>query len=160
MTEITHFQSVKQFMKVFKQKYSTTPTADVSSDVIKLRLKLAVEELEELFFALLNRQSQKFVNLHFKNLNAFIEAIDSGSFEIKLDEVADAVTDIEYINNGTAAVFGIPLDETFIEVHRSNMSKLDANGMPVFREDGKVIKSDLYSPPDIESIIKGHLVNG
>lgn len=37
-------------------------------------------------------------------------------------------------------------ERCFDEVHRSNMSKLDANGKPVYREDGKVLKSELYSP--------------
>lgn len=153
---ITNLQSVKQFMRVFQQAYSDTPTDTVDSSIIKLRLKLALEELEELFFATMNRQSQKLVNIHFKQINSFIEALDDSSFSINLIDIADALTDIEYINNGTAAVFGIPLDATFREVHRSNMSKLDADGKPVFREDGKVIKSDLYSPPDLDSVLASY----
>jgi len=43
--------------------------------------------------------------------------------------------------------------ELFDEVHRSNMSKLDENGSPVYREDGKVLKSKLFSEPDLESIL-------
>ncbi len=153
---ITNLQSVKQFMRVFQQAYSDTPTDTVGPSIIKLRLKLALEELEELFFATMNRQSQKLVNIHFKQINSFIEALDDSSFSINLIDIADALTDIEYINNGTAAVFGIPLDATFREVHRSNMSKLDADGKPVFREDGKVIKSDLYSPPDLDSVLASY----
>lgn len=153
---ITNLQSVKQFMRVFQQPYSDTPTDAIDASTIKLRLKLALEELEELFFATMNRQSQKLVNIHFKQINSFIEALDDSSFHINLVDVADALTDIEYINNGTAAVFGIPLDATFREVHRSNMSKLDADGKPVFREDGKVIKSDLYSPPDLDSVLASY----
>ena len=48
------------------------------------------------------------------------------------------------------------MDETFQEVHRSNMSKTDKDKQPVFREDGKIIKSELYSPPDLESILVSH----
>lgn len=47
----------------------------------------------------------------------------------------------------------IPLQEIFNEVHRSNMSKLDENGKPIFREDGKILKSKLYTPPDIKKIL-------
>jgi predicted HAD superfamily Cof-like phosphohydrolase len=43
--------------------------------------------------------------------------------------------------------------EVFEEIHRSNMSKLDADGKPVRREDGKVLKSDLYFPPDIAAVL-------
>lgn len=45
------------------------------------------------------------------------------------------------------------LHELFNEVHRSNMSKLDANGNPIYREDGKVLKSDLYFRPNLKEIL-------
>jgi predicted HAD superfamily Cof-like phosphohydrolase len=46
------------------------------------------------------------------------------------------------------------IDEVFDEIHRSNMSKLDENGQPIFREDGKILKSNLYFKPDIGSILE------
>ena len=156
MSVLTNLQKVKQFMRVFKQAYSDTPTVTVDPDTIKLRLKLSLEELEELFFAVLDKGSQKEVNQHFRSINTFIENLDPSKFVIDIVEVADALTDIEYINNGNAAVFGIPLDETFDEVHRSNMSKLDIDGNPMFRADGKVIKSDQYSQPNLEKILIQH----
>jgi len=156
MGHITNLQHVKHFMRIFKQEYSDKPTDSVDVATIKLRLKLALEELEELFFAVLDVQSSKMVNKDFRRINDFINNLPDSSFDIDLVEIADALTDIEYINNGTAAVFGIPMDETFQEVHRSNMSKLDKDKQPVFREDGKIIKSELYSPPDLESILVSH----
>ena len=70
-------------------------------------------------------------------------------------EVADAIIDCMYILLGTAHEFGIAdrLVACFNEVHRSNMSKLDVNGKPVYRADGKVIKGEFYSKPDLASII-------
>ena len=70
-------------------------------------------------------------------------------------EVADAIVDCMYILLGTAHEFGIAdrLVACFNEVHRSNMSKLDVNGKPVYRADGKVIKGEFYSKPDLASII-------
>jgi len=68
-------------------------------------------------------------------------------------EVADAIADAIYVLIGTALEFGIPLEKVWNEVHRSNMSKLDDDGNPVYREDGKVLKSNNFSPPDIASII-------
>lgn len=47
----------------------------------------------------------------------------------------------------------IPIIAVFNEVHRSNMSKLTAEGTVLYREDGKVLKSDLYSPPDIRGVL-------
>ncbi|PCH70450.1 MAG: hypothetical protein COC06_04860 [Bacteroidales bacterium] len=73
-----------------------------------------------------------------------------------LVEVADALADIHYVIMGTVLEFGLQdkYPEIFSEVHRSNMSKLDENGKPVYREDGKVIKSGLYSKPQINKILK------
>lgn len=72
-----------------------------------------------------------------------------------LVEVADALGDILYILCGTLLKHGLQhkIDEVFREIQRSNMSKLDANGRPIYREDGKVLKSELYFKPDIASII-------
>ena len=46
------------------------------------------------------------------------------------------------------------LEEVFEEIQRSNMSKLDAEGNPIYREDGKVMKSDQYFKPNIGEILK------
>jgi predicted HAD superfamily Cof-like phosphohydrolase len=71
-------------------------------------------------------------------------------------EVADALADIHYVLMGTVLEFGLQdkYEEIFREVHRSNMSKLDMNGKPVYREDGKVIKSELYTKPEIADILE------
>lgn len=68
-------------------------------------------------------------------------------------EVADALADVVYIAYGSALTYGIDLDAVIREVHRSNMSKLGPDGRPVMREDGKVLKGDDYSPPDIAAVL-------
>ncbi|MFN3342877.1 MAG: hypothetical protein ACK40M_09285 [Flavobacteriales bacterium] len=70
-------------------------------------------------------------------------------------EIADALGDQLYILCGTILRHGLQhkIEEIFLEIQRSNMSKLDANGQPIFREDGKVMKSELYTRPDIKKII-------
>lgn len=72
-----------------------------------------------------------------------------------LTAVADALCDLLYVLNGTAVSLGIPLDECFAEVHRSNMSKLGEDGKPIKRNDGKILKGPNYSPPDLHSILYG-----
>ena len=44
--------------------------------------------------------------------------------------------------------------EVFEEIQRSNMSKLDKDGNPIYREDGKVLKSDQYFKPDLKTILE------
>jgi predicted HAD superfamily Cof-like phosphohydrolase len=44
-------------------------------------------------------------------------------------------------------------DAATAEVHRSNMSKAGADGKPIYREDGKILKGPNYSKPDLASIL-------
>jgi len=94
----------------------------------------------------------------------FIEnySYKESSFELKngdIVEVADALGDMMYILCGTIIEHGMQhiIEEVFDEIHRSNLSKLDENGNPIYREDGKVIKGPNYFPPDIKKIIKKYL---
>ena len=56
---------------------------------------------------------------------------------------------------GAAHTFGIDIEACFREVQRSNMSKLGADGKPMYREDGKVLKGPKYSEPNLKSILYG-----
>jgi predicted HAD superfamily Cof-like phosphohydrolase len=70
-------------------------------------------------------------------------------------EIADALGDQLYILFGTILKHGLEhkIEEVYDEIHRSNMSKLDENGKPIYREDGKVLKSNLYFKPNIKKIL-------
>ena len=61
-----------------------------------------------------------------------------------------------YILCGTILKHGLQgkIEDVFEEIQRSNMSKLDANGEPIYREDGKVMKSELYFRPNIKEILE------
>lgn len=63
--------------------------------------------------------------------------------------LAKELADLLYVVYGCADALDIPIDLVFHDVHRSNMSKLDASGRPVRREDGKVMKGPNYAPPDL-----------
>lgn len=79
--------------------------------------------------------------------------------ENDLVEVADALGDMLYILCGTILEHGLQhkIEEVFEEIQRSNMSKLGANGKPIYRDDGKVLKGPNYFRPDIEKILQpGH----
>lgn len=82
-----------------------------------------------------------------EELNEFIEAANNKD----IIEVADGLADLLYVIYGAACAFGIDLQPVFWEVHRSNMSKLGGYK----REDGKLIKPDTYSRPDIKSVLRG-----
>jgi predicted HAD superfamily Cof-like phosphohydrolase len=123
---MTNSEKVKLFMKTFSQEVKDSPALP-SEKIQQLRLDLIAEEFSELK-----------------------AAVSEGN----LVEIADALTDILYVTYGAAHAFGIPIDECFEEVQRSNMSKLDIDGRPIFREDGKVIKGPNYSKPDLQMVLQ------
>jgi len=122
----TNFLKVKVFMDAFGQEVRSEPELP-SKEVQDLRVDLIKEELEEL-----------------------IEALDNND----IVEVADALTDILYVTYGAGHAFGINLDDCFVEVQRSNMSKLGADGKPIYREDGKILKGPGFSEPDLARTLK------
>ena len=126
---IEKIKYVEKFHDVFKIGNRYTPTADVGEAEYMLRYNLIKEENEE-----------------------YLEACKNGD----LVEIADALGDQLYILFGTILRHGLQhkIEEVFDEIQRSNMSKLDENGQPIFREDGKIMKSNLYFKPDIKTILE------
>ena len=61
-----------------------------------------------------------------------------------------------YILFGTILRHGLQskIEEVFQEIQRSNMSKLDEKGKPIYREDGKVLKPTGWVPPNLQPFIK------
>ena len=83
----------------------------------------------------------------------FNEYLES-EIEDDLENIAKELADIIYIVCGTAVSYGIPLDRVFDAVHQSNMAKL-VDGKPIRREDGKILKPEGWTAPDIKSILYG-----
>jgi len=120
---------VREFQEVFNLIINHVPTAEVPEQLYELRHRLMHEENEE-----------------------YIEACREGN----ITNIADALGDKLYILLGTIITHGLQykIAEVFEEIHRSNMSKLDGDGKPIYREDGKIMKSELYFKPDIEKILR------
>ncbi|MEZ4859307.1 MAG: nucleoside triphosphate pyrophosphohydrolase family protein [Flavobacteriaceae bacterium] len=121
--------AVHEFHTAFGLGIKNTPTANLGEDKNLLRYKLMREENEE-----------------------YLEAANNND----LVEVADALGDMLYILCGTIIEHGMQhkIEAVFEEIQRSNMSKLGADGKPIYREDGKVLKGPNYFKPDIEAILK------
>ena len=91
-------------------------------------------------------------NLIKEENDEYLDACKNGD----LVEIADALGDKLYILFGTILKHGLQhkIEEVFDEIQRSNMSKLDEQGQPIFREDGKILKSNLYFRPNIKAILE------
>ena len=125
---MTNFTDVGKFMETFGQEVQTSPKIPKYATQM-LRLSLILEEYTELE-----------------------DAIAEGHME----GIADALTDILYVTYGAGHAFGIDLDKCFEEVQRSNMSKLGADGKPIYRDDGKIMKGPNYSEPDLRKVLNGN----
>lgn len=93
-------------------------------------------------------------DLHWKLMDEELNEVADELFDPEPDKkrLAKELADLLYVTYGVAAAFGIPIDTVFAEVHRSNMSKLGADGKPVKREDGKTMKGPNYKPADLSFI--------
>jgi predicted HAD superfamily Cof-like phosphohydrolase len=122
-----NIEKVAHFHEVFKIGNNTKPTP-ISQSEFELRFNLLKEENEEYLEACKNQD---------------------------IVEIADALGDILYITFGTIMRHGLQnkIQEVFDEIQRSNMSKLDDEGLPIFREDGKILKSKNYFKPNIKAIL-------
>ena len=121
-------KAVQEFHEAFGLGVQQSPVANLSVQKLKLRFDLMDEENQE-----------------------YLEAAENND----LVEVADALGDMLYILCGTILEHGMQhkIEEVFNEIQRSNMSKLGADGKPIYREDGKVMKGPNYFKPNIESIL-------
>lgn len=75
--------------------------------------------------------------------------------KIDTPKLLKELADLQYVLSQFAAMFNLPLEEAFVEVHKSNLSKRDDDGKPILREDGKILKSKNYVEPDMEELING-----
>lgn len=119
--------AVTEFHAAFGLPLRATPSVEISDSLAKLRVTLLEEECGEFASATQARD---------------------------LVAIADALADVVYVAYGTAVTYGIDLDLVLSEVHRANMSKLDHNGKPIKRADGKVLKSERYTPPDVKTMLQ------
>jgi len=128
-TLLDTINKVKEFHEVFGLEYHEKPKAEIENKIIELRHRLMQEENDE-----------------------YLEAAAMGDLAL----IADALGDKLYILCGTIIAHGLQdkIVEVFNEIHRSNMSKLDHNGKPIYREDGKIMKSANYFLPDIKSVLE------
>lgn len=68
-------------------------------------------------------------------------------------EALKELADLVYVCYQYAENMGWFLDEALDRVHKSNMSKLGEDGLPVYRDDGKVLKGPDYEPPTLTDLI-------
>jgi len=120
-------EAVTSFHEAYEIEINQKPTANLPDQISTLRFNLMKEENEE-----------------------YLNAAKDGD----LIEVGDALGDMLYILCGTIIAHGFQnkIEAIFDEIQRSNMSKLGADGKPIYRDDGKVMKGPNYFKPNLKKI--------
>ena len=95
--------------------------------------------------------------------NEFIDAIDGhAKFAENFDkteqsfrqEIVDALCDMIVVCAGALHSLGVDVNGSWNEVINSNLSKIDKNtGKVIKRSDGKVLKPEGWTPPDLSKFV-------
>ena len=114
----------------------------------------AMHERTELRADLIDEEFEEFLDSH-RRVYIDYGRLGASNDLVNVDTVAyaDALADLVYVCFGAAIEAGIDLNLVLREVHSSNMSKLDADGKPIYREDGKVAKPAGWQPPNIKEVL-------
>lgn len=130
----------EDIVQEFHSAFGSAISQPLSPELLKLRFNLIREESDELLDE--------------------IERIEIGledGFSVTEENIGPLLkemADLQYVLSGLAVTFGLPLEQAFIDVHKSNMTKLGPDGKPIVRDDGKLLKGPNYKEPDMISIAK------
>lgn len=97
-----------------------------------------------------SKQSELYIDLIVEEFRELMQAYSNRD----IIEIADACADLKWVIEGLEHTLEIPQQEVWNEVSRSNLSKISPTGKVIKREDGKVLKPEGWTPPDIKAIIK------
>lgn len=120
----------------------------------------------EIFHETFGAVTSKSINIDDLELNALrvdlleeeLQELEEALEDRNVVEVFDALVDLQYVLDGAFLAFGLAKvkDLGVAEVHRSNMSKLGADGKPIYREDGKILKGPNFKLPDMVTILRNN----
>lgn len=107
----------------------------------------AVDEhtVAKLFVA---REALRLLANHLKSNDSIIRIRDDNRFGY-----LDAICDQMVTAIGCAHMMGFDIAGAFDEVNRSNLSKFDEAGQPIFDENRKIMKGPNYSPANLEPFV-------
>lgn len=168
-------KEVKQFMETFGQLPNTLGFVEL----VTLRYKLIDEEIEELLSAKTDiERLDALVDILYVGIgtllafdydtNGIEEALEldssclpqgmaiSDTFLLGAETLDIWLEDVEhlmFLAIRDARQAGYDLNGAFDEVHRSNMSKLDSQGSPIYNQYGKVLKGPNYFKPNLAPFV-------
>ena len=127
---------------------ATRPTV-IPDERVRLRARLIAEEFFETMEAMLGLCLGEAMELG-EARRLIGRLINAGPINVKMEDLADGLADLDYVVEGTRLEFGIDGAPIAAEVHRANMAKVGGKK----RADGKIEKPKNWQPPDIEGELK------
>lgn len=134
---------VEEFMVAAEQTVPDKPTVP-SDNIVRLRAKLIIEEAIEYLEATYGKVFDD-IKLELR------DRLEHKKLKVDIIEIADALSDIDYVSEGARLAFGINGKEIADEVQRTNMAKFGPGSWK--REDGKAMKPEGWLPPDIKKLL-------
>lgn len=148
-----HDTPVREFHEVFGLPVSYDPATPPSIEQRVLRVQMLASELVEFARASGVQLKVDSTESGDEDVCVLVRATPEPFYDAV--ECADALGDIKYLADGGNVVYGFPGDLVTAEIHRSNMSKAGADGKPIFRADGKILKGPNYFKPNIHRVLFG-----
>lgn len=151
-----YYLKVKEFTQATSPSVIPSKPQKMTAAQLVLLTSLVIEELIELITASTGDA------VHAQTLIMYaMSRAGEKSIELPKDEdeqiaaEQDALVDLVYVTMNGAAKTGVDFDAVFNLVHDANMKKVNpATGKVLRRQDGKVVKPEGWTPPDIISEIK------
>ena len=133
---MTLLEQAKAFREAFNQeiKEGFAPDGFIKEQLYNMQARLIEEETKEFDEA------------------ATLLKYSPNDLQLQTD-VLKELSDVVFVCYQFAAAFGLDLDTAMNRVFESNMSKLDDDGKPIYREDGKVLKGPNYKKPRLDDLI-------
>ena len=128
------------FVREFQEKFEK-PKEDIA-ELIQHRMMLIEEEFKELKAA-----AEDVAKMYEEGRT------DCEEFKAQNIEIIDALGDLCVVEIGMANLLGMDINEAMHRIYESNMSKLGADGKPVYYENGKVAKGPNYFKPKLDDLV-------
>ena len=136
-------QQAIEFRRVFNQSMVAHGAPLVPTELIPT-LKMQLGLIEE--------EGNEFKEALYSWLACPEGATEEARYVLK-EHVIKELSDLAFVCEQMAAFLGIDLEEAMRRVFRSNLSKLDNEGKPIYRQDGKILKGPNYQPPDLSDLV-------
>ena len=125
---------------------------------VGVQLGCHLEEVAEMLDTIegLTLEAQEALNYAWKSVKALADHMKANPLSVGIDmypDYLDALCDQIVTAVGCSHMSGMQIVPAMKVVNKSNFSKFDNEGRPIFAANGKITKGPNYAPPDLTPFI-------